>query len=107
MKYNDGFVAYINGQEVARRNAPVTPQWDSAATAARSVEDSLQYEEIDITDSLDVLQPGRNVLAIHGLNVERGGRQLPDRAEAVGGGHGGTLPIRRRGPPTARLSRAS
>lgn len=59
MKYNDGFVAYINGQEVARRNAPVAPQWDSTAEAARSVEDSLQYELIDISDSLGVLQPGR------------------------------------------------
>src|SRR3989449_10963748 len=34
MRYDDGFAAYLNGQEVARRNAPTTPQWNSAAIAA-------------------------------------------------------------------------
>ena len=33
MKYNDGFVAYVNGQEIARRSAPHTPGWNSTATA--------------------------------------------------------------------------
>jgi hypothetical protein len=32
-KYDDGFVAYINGVEVARRNAPAAPSWNSTATA--------------------------------------------------------------------------
>jgi hypothetical protein len=31
MNYNDGFVAYLNGVEVARRNAPGMPHWDSSA----------------------------------------------------------------------------
>ena len=30
--YDDGFVAYINGQEVARRNAPANPTWNSSST---------------------------------------------------------------------------
>ncbi len=72
VQYNDGFVAYINGREVARRNAPATPQWNSAATVARSVEDSLSIEQIDISNSLDVLRLGVNVLAIQGLNVTVG-----------------------------------
>ncbi|MBN2474267.1 MAG: CotH kinase family protein [Pirellulales bacterium] len=33
MKYDDGFVAYLNGTEVVRRNAPISPSWDSTATA--------------------------------------------------------------------------
>ncbi len=33
MRYDDGFVAYLNGTEVLRRNAPASPQWNSAATA--------------------------------------------------------------------------
>jgi hypothetical protein len=33
MRYDDGFVAYLNGTEVLRRNAPTTPQWNSSATA--------------------------------------------------------------------------
>jgi len=33
MRYDDGFVAYLNGTEIARRNAPPTNAWNSAATA--------------------------------------------------------------------------
>jgi hypothetical protein len=33
MKYDDGFVAYLNGTEVARANAPASPAWVSTATA--------------------------------------------------------------------------
>jgi len=34
MKYDDGFIAYLNGTEVARRNAPAAATWNSVATAA-------------------------------------------------------------------------
>ncbi|MBN2476259.1 MAG: lamin tail domain-containing protein [Pirellulales bacterium] len=69
MQYNDGFVAYLNGREVARRNAPTSLSWNSAATASRSVDDSLQAEEIDLSEFLNELVVGTNVLAVHGLNV--------------------------------------
>ncbi|HUT09196.1 MAG TPA: lamin tail domain-containing protein, partial [Thermoguttaceae bacterium] len=69
MKYNDAFVAYLNGQPIAGRNAPNPPQWNSRATAGRSVADSLQYEEINVSAHLDQLLPGTNVLAIHALNA--------------------------------------
>ena len=32
MRYDDGFVAYLNGSELLRRNSPGTPAWNSAAT---------------------------------------------------------------------------
>src|SRR5207247_4266116 len=31
MKYDDGFVAYLNGQLVASANAPLLPTWNSSA----------------------------------------------------------------------------
>ncbi len=68
IQYDDGFVAYLNGQEVARRNAPVTPQWNSAATASHPNYQALVFEEINISDRLNTLQSGNNVLAIQGLN---------------------------------------
>ena len=34
MRYDDGFVAYLNGAEVARRNCTGDPQWNSVASAA-------------------------------------------------------------------------
>ena len=68
MKYDDGFVAYLNGVEVARRNAPETVTWNSPAAAERSKADALKYEEIDLTPRLGLLRTGANVLAIQGLN---------------------------------------
>jgi len=67
MQYNDGFVAYINGRKVAEYNASASPAWNSAATDA--VEGFSQYGEFDLTDFVDLLQEGTNLLAIQGLNV--------------------------------------
>src|SRR5207247_11231854 len=64
----DGFVAYLNGQEVARRNAPATPQWNSSATSAHPNYQALVFEAVNISDHLNALQTGNNVLAIQGLN---------------------------------------
>jgi CotH protein/lamin tail-like protein/chitobiase/beta-hexosaminidase-like protein len=69
MKYDDGFVAYINGQIVATRNAPGSPQWNSTATGASADSQSLVYEDIVVVNSPGLLSAGANVLAIHGLNV--------------------------------------
>jgi hypothetical protein len=69
IKYDDGFVAYLNGLEVARRNAPAVPAWNSAATAEHPALATLAFEEIDIASALGSLEIGRNVLAIQGLNL--------------------------------------
>ncbi len=66
MRYDDGFVAYLNGTEIARRNAPATPQWNSTATATHS---ATATEDINLTEQLGLLLTGSNVLAIQGLNV--------------------------------------
>ena len=66
--YNDGFVAYINGVEVTRRNAPSELTATSTATEARSLFASQRAEKINISDRLDLLVDGENVLALHALN---------------------------------------
>src|SRR3989442_23058 len=53
MMYDDGFVAYLNGQEVARRNAPATPQWNSVATASHPNFQALVFEDINIGRRVD------------------------------------------------------
>jgi len=68
MKYDDGFVAYLNGVEVAGRYAPETLEYDSAATEAHPDALAVVYEDIDISGFFGSLQVGGNVLAIHGLN---------------------------------------
>ncbi len=67
-KYEDGFIAYLNGVEVASRNAPFLPGYYSMATANRSASQASLFEHIDITSGLGFLQTGENILAFHGLN---------------------------------------
>jgi hypothetical protein len=71
MRYNDGFVAWLNGTEIARRNAPAgfTPPFNATATAARPGGSSLVSEEIDVSRYAALLTAGTNVLAIQGMNV--------------------------------------
>jgi len=45
LHYNDGFVAYLNGEEILRRNAPAALQWNSAAAAAHGVSSPTFLEE--------------------------------------------------------------
>ncbi len=69
MHYEDGFVAYLNGVEVARRNAPAgTPGFNAAAAADRAVSLAGVEEIIDLSAHLGLLRMGENILAIHGLN---------------------------------------
>ena len=69
-KYDDGFVAYVNGVEVVRRNAPATPTWNSLATAARSSVEVAVNENIDASAAIPFLVNGaNNVLAVQLLNV--------------------------------------
>ena len=68
MKYEDGFVAYLNGIEIARRNAPDTVLWNSAAASNRPNEASKVFEEINIANPRGTLRAGRNVLAVQSLN---------------------------------------
>ena len=72
MQYDDGFVAYLNGQEIARRNAPDTLSADAAATTNHSNASAIETETIDVTEALGALRQGDNLLAIHGLNVSAG-----------------------------------
>ena len=69
MKYNDGFVAYLNGVRMASRNAPDVLAWNVTATAAHPAAEAYQFEDFDVTPFLDALVEGDNVLAIQGLNI--------------------------------------
>jgi hypothetical protein len=60
--YNDGFVAYLNGKEVARRNMPAGPV--GASSAAAGVHNRGVPEDIDISAYRNLLVKGENVLAI-------------------------------------------
>jgi hypothetical protein len=72
MKYDDAYVAYINGVEVARSsNAPADNGWDSAAVTIHDDGDAVVFEDMEISSALQQLISGENVLAIHGMNDSR------------------------------------
>jgi hypothetical protein len=78
VQYDDGFVAWLNGKEVARRNAPggtgSAIPFDATATAARPDGAALIAEDIEIRGSGSLLRAGRNVLAIQALLLLRASR---------------------------------
>lgn len=69
IRYDDGFIALINGTEVARRNAPAEAAWNAASTAERPADLAGTQEVIDISAGLAALREGDNVLAIHAMNA--------------------------------------
>ena len=70
MQYDDGYVAYLNGVEVARRNAPTTVTWNSQAVEERTSDvQATTFENIDVSSFLNSgttghLMASGNVLAI-------------------------------------------
>ena len=65
MRYSDGFVAYLNGKEVAMSNVPPDRPWPLTATKNRFIAYSRQPEPFDISHHRGLLLEGKNVLAIH------------------------------------------
>ncbi|HPC96962.1 MAG TPA: CotH kinase family protein [Sedimentisphaerales bacterium] len=67
--FDDGIIAYINGHEVGRYNAPAagTETWNSGAPDSwprNRIPDAVDFD----VPWLDVLHEGTNLLAIQGLN---------------------------------------
>ncbi|MEP0843027.1 MAG: chitobiase/beta-hexosaminidase C-terminal domain-containing protein, partial [Phycisphaerae bacterium] len=72
MRYEDGYAAYLNGQVVAKKNAPAGLLWNSTATINRPNNQAANPEDVDISGFASLLRPGLNVLAVHGLNDTAG-----------------------------------
>lgn len=69
MKYEDGFVAYLNGVEGSRSdNVPAGLAYDSDSDGSNRDDFAIQFEDFDFTSALGGLRDGANTLAIHGLN---------------------------------------
>ncbi|WP_200269294.1 lamin tail domain-containing protein [Luteolibacter pohnpeiensis] len=67
MRYDDGFVAWLDGVKMASGNAPTSPAWNSLASATRGSGDALRRSGYNFTAGLPALQSGSHVLAIQGL----------------------------------------
>ncbi|MBL9176357.1 MAG: CotH kinase family protein [Verrucomicrobiales bacterium] len=69
VQYDDGFVIWLNGVEVARRSAPESLSWNSLATADHPDSLAVEPQILDPAPFLSALRPGLNVLAVQILNV--------------------------------------
>jgi len=78
MKYEDGFVAYLNGHELCSDNAPLRNEltWNSGSNGNRDDSLAVNFQDFDISAYKDLLVFGLNVLAIHGLNGSIGSSDL-------------------------------
>ncbi|MEJ6725058.1 MAG: CotH kinase family protein [Akkermansiaceae bacterium] len=68
MKYDDGFIAYLNGVPIAQENAPGNPVWNSVATARHTDGEAVNFVTFEVNGQVGNLVDGTNVLAVHGLN---------------------------------------
>ena len=93
MRYDDGYVAWLNGVEVARRNVPAGPLgWQSTA-AIHDDAAAVRFEDVDIQGFSDALVMGENVLAIRLVNTDANSSDLLLLPELVDGEVGGDGPI--------------
>lgn len=63
MRFDDAFIAYLNGKEVARSH--VVDTWNGRRIEAH---ESRKFERFAIHDATDVLRDGQNILAVVGFN---------------------------------------
>ncbi|MCK5000809.1 MAG: CotH kinase family protein, partial [Anaerohalosphaera sp.] len=79
MKYDDGFVAYLNGHRIAWANVsdPDAITWESnCGPNDHPDNEATSAVSFDITQYKTYLAQGQNVLAIHGLNVRVGSSDM-------------------------------
>ncbi|NIP97164.1 MAG: LamG domain-containing protein, partial [Akkermansiaceae bacterium] len=99
MRYDDGFAAYLNGRQIASRNAPFPLEWHSTAAKQNSTKAAVTPELFKVSRSVRYLKKGLNILAIHGLNgggddmlilpelvALRKGSEIPEVAASPGSG---------------------
>ena len=86
MRYDSGFVAYLNGHEIYRTNSPTTPVWNSAATAARTGANVVNWQSFDINAMLPYLQAGTNMLAVQGMDTGTSNVHFLIQAQLLGVG---------------------
>ncbi len=85
LRYDDGFIAYINGVKVAENFAPATPLYNSLATGQNGDTAALVQQEFIVPMTSVNLRSGANanVLAIHLLNQAIGSSDILMQAELI------------------------
>ena len=74
LKWEDGFVAHLNGTEFHREAVSATPTWNSRADGNRNEDDAQTF--FDYPVDAGSLAAGTNILAIQGVNNASGSTDL-------------------------------
>ena len=78
VRYDDGYVAYLNGTEVARsetmKGQGTPPAFDQRTDGGHEASEGADY--INLNRFLSLLRPGENVLALQAHNVNLGSSDL-------------------------------
>ena len=87
IRYDDAFVAFLNGVEVARANYVGTPRWNAVARQGNH-EASEEFESFDLSFVLDAggadLAAGENVLAVFVINAQSNSPDLLLQPQLIG-----------------------
>ena len=84
IRYDDGFIAYLNGEEIARRSVEGTPGKNLKVS---SHEAGNTFEAVDLPTWARHARKGKNVLAIVGYNVSSNSSDLTLEAYLQATGH--------------------
>ncbi|MFT5411127.1 MAG: hypothetical protein ACI9NC_003861, partial [Verrucomicrobiales bacterium] len=112
MRYDDGFVAYLNGTQIVSDRAPGGVTWQSSATQTHDDGPAVNFQDFEANSFLNLLTPGENLLAIHALNESTGSSDFLNQSKLLigfdeNGGPGGIMGTEYTGPitltETARL----
>ena len=68
-RYDDGFIAYLNGVEIARLNFTGEPLWNSGASTQNPDTDAVTLADINAPNAKNAIKRGQNILAIQALNA--------------------------------------
>jgi hypothetical protein len=70
LRYDDGFLAFLNGTLIASANLSASAAWNAPASAGRDDAAAVSYEPFNVSEHLSRLRPGANILALEGHNVD-------------------------------------
>ncbi|HAA88762.1 MAG TPA: hypothetical protein DCE22_10925 [Verrucomicrobiales bacterium] len=105
MRYDDGFVAYLNGTRIASSQAPTNLNWNSSATQTHDDGSATLFQKFDASNYINQLRAGQNLLAIHALNESTSSSDFLNQVKLITGfdedaGEGGTNGFKYTGPIT-------
>jgi len=93
MKYDDGFVCYLNGTYLFSSQAPGTLEWNSSASADRDGSQTAIYQIFNSSTAQSLLVEGNNVLSFQMLNNSSGSTQDTDNQATPNGSRALCLPF--------------